>query len=189
MDELLELMEESPPSEERPGELVLMMEEPLSPTVEHRTLTTAVTPSNSTIRGNQNSSRSRNSSSSRSTISKPISAGVDDKLGIRMINRLVGSVDLLDLISINPYYSPASLSAMSLSGLSQILIDPPRTIDQATVCGKTNVATVGIVFNNTGTRISQKGGAFCVLTIGSFVSGPCASVMVCHRVTNFMSVI
>ena len=109
---------------------------------------------------------------------KPANAGVDDRLGIRMVQRNISSIDLLDLISVNPYKSPASLSAMSLSCLARILVDPPRIVDKATVCGKTTVATVGIVFSNTGTRISAKGGgAFCVITIGNFVSGPCVSVL------------
>ena len=109
--------------------------------------------------------------------SKPVEVSVDDRLGIRMINRTMSSIDLIDLISVNPYQSPASLSAMSLASLARILVDPPRIVDRATVCGRTNVVTVGIVFSNSGTRISAKGGAFCVLTIGSFVSGPCVSIL------------
>lgn len=188
MDELLELMEEDPPSEPKASssndggmdELLTLLDGneedatgPLpTPNATHRR-TTVVTPSNpSPKRGSESQSSEKPKGSS-----KPVSAGIDDKLGIRMIERNMSSVDLVDLVSMNPYHSPATLSAMSLAGLSRLLIDPPRVVDQATVCGKMSVVTVGVVFGNTGTRISSKGGAFCVLTIGNFVSGPCVSVM------------
>jgi minichromosome maintenance protein 10 len=107
---------------------------------------------------------------------KPVEVSVDDRLGIRMLNRLVSSSDLMDLITNHPYFSPASLSAMSLTSLNTLLLDPARIVDPATVAGKTNLVTVGMVFSNSGTRISSKGGAFCVLTIGNFASGPCVTL-------------
>ena len=66
---------------------------------------------------------------------------------------------------------------MSLNSLSRLLIEPPSKIDPATVTGKMNAVTVGIVFANTGTKQTTKGSAFCILEIGSFVSGPCVTVM------------
>ena len=93
-----------------------------------------------------------------------------------MLNRLVSSVDLMELITDHPYFPPASLSAMPLAKLNSLLLDPARIVDPATVSGKTNLVTVGIVFTNSGTRISAKGGGFCVLTIGSLKSGPCLTV-------------
>lgn len=105
-------------------------------------------------------------------------AGVDEKLGIRMINRNISSLDLTDLITTtSPYHSPAQLSAMSLQGLCSILVDPPSIVDKATVQGRTHLVTVGIVFHNSGTRTSSRGGAFCILTIGSNLqTGPCVSI-------------
>ena len=94
-----------------------------------------------------------------------------------MMDRKISSVDLVDMISINPYHTPATLSAMSLTALARLLIDPPIRIDPATVMGKMNVVTVGVVFGNSGTKISKKGGAFCILDIGNFTSGPCFSIM------------
>lgn len=105
--------------------------------------------------------------------------GVDEKLGIRMIQRHMSSLDLMDLITttMNQYHSPAQLSAMSLHALCGTLIDPPSIIDKATVQGKTQLITVGIVFQNSGTKTSTKGGAFCILTIGSNLqTGPCVSI-------------
>jgi len=107
----------------------------------------------------------------------PVEASVDDRLGIRMTKRLVSSNDLMELITDYLYFSPSVLSAMTLSRLNTLLQDPSPIIDYATVAGKTeNLVTVGIVFSNSGTRISSKGGAFCVLTIGNLNSGPCLSI-------------
>jgi rubrerythrin len=151
MDDLLALMEDNPSQEEQP----FVSSPP-------RKSTRIVTPPNDR----------RNGAST-----KPADVGVDNRLGIRMLNRNMSSMDLLDLISSNPYYSPASLSAMSLAALNRLLVDPTAIVDKSTVCGKTNIVTVGVVFTNTGTRISAKGSAFCVMTIGTLVSGPCLTVM------------
>jgi hypothetical protein len=104
-------------------------------------------------------------------------ASIDDRLGIRMTNRLMPSNDLSELITDFTYFSPSVLSAMTLKRLNSQLQDPSPIIDPATVAGKTeSLVTVGIVFSNSGTRISSKGGAFCVLTIGNLNSGPCLTV-------------
>ena len=106
-----------------------------------------------------------------------VQASVDDRLDIRMTNRLVSSNDLMDLITDYEYKSPSQLSAMTLKCLNALLQDPSPILDPATVAGKTDgLVTVGIVFSNTGTRISSKGGAFCVLTIGNLNSGPCLTI-------------
>ena len=106
-----------------------------------------------------------------------VEASIDDRLGIRMTNRLVPSNDLSELVTDYIYFSPSILSAMTLKRLNSLLQDPSPIIDPATVAGKTeSLVTVGIVFSNSGTRISSKGGAFCVLTIGNLNSGPCLSI-------------
>ena len=105
-------------------------------------------------------------------------ASIDDRLDIRMTNRLVSSNDLLELITDYDYHSPSVLSAMTLKRLNSLLQEPSQIIDPATVAGKTeSLVTVGIVFSNTGTRISNKGGAFCILTIGNLNSGPCLTIL------------
>ncbi len=104
-------------------------------------------------------------------------ASVDDRLDIRMTNRLVSSDDLSELMTDFVYYSPSVLSAMTLKRLNSLLQIPSQIIDPSTVAGKTeNLLTVGIIFSNSGTRISSKGGAFCVLTIGNLNSGPCLTI-------------
>ena len=190
MDDLLNLMETNeteddhsptPDANESLHDLLELMEAPPSSSSATTTITT--TPSGLS---NGNSRRTASVTPTSPLLDMPVDSakhissvegGVDEKLGIRMLNRVVSSIDLLDLISTTPYQSPATLSFMSLAQLTKILIDPPSIVDQATVNGKTNITTVGIVFSNTGTRISSKGNAFCILTIGTFNAGPCLSVM------------
>lgn len=105
-----------------------------------------------------------------------IEIGIDNKLGIRMLKRQMSSIDLMDLISSNPYHSPASIAAMSLASLNRLLAEPTSVLSAATICGKTNICTVGIVFSNSGTRISSNGRAFSILNIGNLQTGPVASV-------------
>jgi hypothetical protein len=130
---------------------------------------------------NQNREREREQENNTSTTSGKkthiVESSVDDRIGIRMRNRLVPSNDLMELITDYMYFSPSVLSAMTLSRLNTLLQDPSPIIDCATVAGKTeNLVTIGIVFSNSGTRISSKGGAFCVLTIGNLNSGPCLPI-------------
>jgi hypothetical protein len=103
---------------------------------------------------------------------------VDDRVGIRMIRRKISGAEIMDLISDNPYHSTASLSAMSLAALNQLLVNPAAVVDKASkVCGTTNLVTVGIVFSNSGTRLTASGNAFCVLTIGTLATGPAIAAL------------
>ena len=106
-------------------------------------------------------------------------AQIDNRLGVRMTQRNMGSLDLADYIQTRNYHSPATLAGMSLVALNQsVLLDPTPVVDAATVCGRTNLLTVGVVFFNSGTKIASTGKAFAILTIGSSLqSGPCVSVM------------
>jgi minichromosome maintenance protein 10 len=177
MDDLLALMEETPPTEE--------------------SKTTIKSPDNDNNRGSQSRSTSRRSLSQNTSgdqttngfaasfsaaspepqQQQQVAMNVDDRVGIRMIKRKVSSIDLMDIVSENPYHSTASLSAMSLIALNRLLIDPAAVLDPANVCGKTGIVTVGVVFSNSGTRMAASGNAFCVLTIGNLRTGPAVSVM------------
>jgi hypothetical protein len=90
---------------------------------------------------------------------------VDDRIGIRMINRKISSTDLMNMISSSPFHTTSQLCAYSLSNLNQLLIEPATILDIATVNGKTNLLTIGIVFTNTGSRIGPSGKASCILSI------------------------
>ena len=109
-------------------------------------------------------------------------ASADAKIGLRMINRILSGADLLELLVEHPYHSPAALCAMSLNQLRSLLIDPSPTtaVDYSSStapCGKTHLITVGLVFSNSGTKISASGNAFCVLTLGNLASGPALTCM------------
>lgn len=102
---------------------------------------------------------------------------VDDRIGIRMLNRKMSGLELMNLITDHPYHSPAQLSAYSLANLNKLLTDPAAVLDAATVCGKTELVTAGLVFSNSGTRLASSGNAYCVLTIGNLTTGPTVSVL------------
>jgi minichromosome maintenance protein 10 len=178
MDDLLALMEETPPTEESER--------------------TVKSPDSDRNRGSQSRSTSRRSLTQNSSVDQTngfaasfsapspepqqqqrqqLAMNVDDRVGIRMIKRKVSSIDLIDIVSENPYHSTSSLSAMSLVALNRLLIDPAAVLDPANVCGKTGMVTVGVVFSNSGTRMAASGNAFCVLTIGNLRTGPAVSVM------------
>ena len=111
------------------------------------------------------------------TAAEKLALSVDDRIGIRMINRQISGMDLLQLISENPYHSTATLAASSLVELNRLLVDPAAVVDVATVSGKTNLVTVGLVFSNSGTRMAASGNAFCSVQIGNLQTGPIVSVM------------
>ncbi|CAJ1954360.1 unnamed protein product [Cylindrotheca closterium] len=171
MDELLDLMDDEYENE---NAAATSQSQSSASAVQSSNQAQVVTPPPNSL-GRPKSSTQQNSQ--RTTKSKSVSGSVDNKLGIRMMDRQVSSVDLLDMISINPYYTPAVISAMNLNALSRLLVEPPINIDPATVTGKMNMVTVGIVFSNTGTKQTAKGTSFCILEIGNFTSGPCVTVM------------
>jgi rubrerythrin len=107
-----------------------------------------------------------------------VALSVDDRVDIRMKNRNMSGFDLLDLISSHPYHSCAQLAAMSLQSLNKLLQEPAPTVDAASVQGKTELVTVGLVFSNSGTRVAAASGqAFCVVTMGNLATGPTVKVL------------
>ena len=176
MDELLALMDDGVPTEdtEISSDAATEGDEPQT---QERIVIATTAPSMSTRRPTHpDLNRSRNHPAPTMEPQDRIEIGIDNKLGIRMLKRQMSSIDLMELISSNPYHSPASLAAMSLASLNRLLVEPTSVLNAATVCGKTNICTVGIVFSNSGTRISSNGRAFSILTIGNLQTGPVASV-------------
>lgn len=102
---------------------------------------------------------------------------VDEKVGIRMTKRVISSLCLGDMLASNPYHAPASIAAASLATLNRVLVEPASVLDAATVCGNTNLITVGIVFSNSGTRVASSGNAYCMVSIGNLRTGPCVSLL------------
>ena len=161
MDELLALFAENPP-EEAAGK---------SPPCLQRTTEGAV--DGSSLRSDDQKAPEDEESTRRASLS----SNVDQRVGFRITKRLVSSSDLLDMLSSHPFHTAASLAAMSLKQLNTLLVDPACVLDKATVAGKTNLMTSGIVFSNTGTRIASSGSGFTIVTIGSLRTGPSVSVM------------
>lgn len=176
MDELLALMDDAIPAEETDISLSAPTEnEEPREDEERNAVIASIKSSSSNAQANDlvlDSSKATASIESQDRVE----IGVDNKLGIRMMKRQMSSIDLMDLISTNPYHSTASLAAMSLASLNRLLVAPTSVLSPATVCGKTNIVTVGIVFTNSGTRISANGRAFSVVSIGNLQTGPVASV-------------
>ena len=168
MDALLALMEEEPPEESGSKDRALRKKDLPTSNTSSRGINTFADSGRQTLNG-------------AAELGNNLSLSVDAKVGIRMIERKISGADLLDLLSTNPYHSTASLSAMSLSALNQLLSDPAAVIDAATVSGRTNLITVGIVFSNSGTRVGASGNAFCALTIGNLNTGPAVSVLLFGR--------
>ena len=167
MDDLLALFDENPPEESEVS--------PTSPSPEANAGETRLANDTKTqVRLNKEKKKGLSANERRV---ESVSSNVDERIGFRITKRLVSSMDLLDLLTSHPYQSPASLSAMNLKQLNAFLVDPARVIDRATVAGKTNLMTIGIVFNNTGTRMASSGNAFTIVTIGTLRSGPAVSLM------------
>lgn len=163
MDDLLALMEDEQPDE--------VQQKP-----SHRPKEVAAVVTIEKSRTSSSLPRTRAIVTPCASSSSRAEASIDAKLGIRMIKRKIGSIDLLDLVSTNVYHSPAVLVKMTTSNLNQLLQDPSPVIDAATVTGRTNLLTIGIVFTNSGTKISKAGRAFSILEIGNLVTGPIVTV-------------
>ena len=101
----------------------------------------------------------------------------NDRFGIRMINRKISSLDLMNRMIDYPFHGTAQLCAASLSMLNTLLVEPTTILDVATVNGKTHLWTLGIVFTNSGSRIGPSGKAYCMLTIGTLTTGPTITIM------------
>ena len=107
--------------------------------------------------------------------SKTDSVGAVDPLTkIRIINRKKSKVEMIDIVSSMSFHSTASLASMSKATISTMIIKPSANDDAA---GKSNMATMGIVFSNSGTRISKHGRGYCVLTVGDLHTGPTVTIL------------
>ena len=107
----------------------------------------------------------------------PTPTNADADIGIRLTERHMSSVDLMDLIHTMPHVSTAALAAMSWKHLNQLLVDPAIDIGPGSVQGKTSLLTIGTVFEASGTRLTSKGNAFCKVTLGTLRTGPCVTVL------------
>lgn len=111
--------------------------------------------------------------SSVHSASSSAKGSIDPLTKIRLVNRLTSSVDLVDKLAPFQFHTCVMLASMTKAQLSTIITQPSNNGE---VSGKTNSATMGIVFSNSGTRMSKTGRAFSILTLGDLSTGPTVSV-------------
>ena len=119
---------------------------------------------NNNNNNNNNNSNSKNASSSNT---------VDPYTGLRIVNRRISRLEMVDALVHYEFHTAVQLAAMSQHALSTNVVTVPATNGG----GKTNAATMGLVFSNSGTRLSKnKGSAFSILTVGDLTTGPTLTV-------------
>ena len=95
---------------------------------------------------------------------------VDPLTKIRIVSRYTSRVELVDLLSPFQFHNTTKLAFMSKYDIANLITKPSSLTGNASggVVGKTSMATMGIVFTNSGTRISSNSGsAFTIITIGT----------------------
>ncbi len=161
MDDLLALMDDCPPTNNPSS--------PLNTDNSNGQVGTSTgTVNNQSIRKKQQQS---SLSSSDPTI--------DPLTKIRIINRQISKLDLIDFLAPFTFYTTTILSAMSNQSLSNILTTNTSSSLNSTsnLAGKTNACTMGIVFSNSGSIRSKSNKAFTKITIGDLHTGPTLSIL------------
>jgi len=127
-------------------------------------------------------------------------ATVDPLTKLRIINRRVSRLDLSDVIAPYQFVSTAKLAAMSLRDLGALVTVPSRGSSSnsnndggggqgftygagpdpngsAFAGGKTDCATMGVLFGNSGSKVSSSTGrAYSIFLLGDLSTGPTVSV-------------
>ncbi len=116
------------------------------------------------------------------------SACIDPLTRIRIVQRQTSKVDLVDLLAPFHFHTSAILANMPKTQLSTLITHPSNNNNNKDndVSGRTDMATMGIIFTNSGTRISKNGRAFSILTLGDLHTGPTVSIFLFgHAYSNF----
>jgi len=127
----------------------------------------------------QSNTRSVSTSTSRNSNNQANAAAgtIDPLTKIRIISRQTSKVDLIDLLAPFQFHTTAILANMSNANLTTLITHPSNSDDGNSVGGRTDMATMGIVFSNSGTRISKTGRAFSIITLGDLHTGPTVSIL------------
>ena len=108
---------------------------------------------------------------------------IDPLTKIRIVQRQTSKVDLVDLLASFQFHTSALLANMPKTQLSTLITHPSNNDE---VGGRTDMATMGIIFTNSGTRISKNGRAFSILTLGDLHTGPTISIFLFgHAYSDF----
>lgn len=108
-----------------------------------------------------------------STVRSSASNTLEENSKLRVVNRVTSRMELNELLYSHQFFSCTSLSAASKATLSNLIVKPSPSNE---LSGKTNLAIIAIMFHNSGTRISSKGSAFSILTLGDFTTGSLISL-------------
>jgi hypothetical protein len=108
--------------------------------------------------------------------SNSATGSVDPLTKIRIVQRLTSKFDLMDLVASYQFHTTTVLANMNKMQLSDLITHPSNNSDDNSPSGRTCMATMGIVFSNSGTRISKNGRAFSILSLGDLHTGPTVSV-------------
>ena len=98
---------------------------------------------------------------------------LDELSKLRIVNRVTSRMELDQLLLSHSFMSCTNLAAASKKTLNALITNASPSNQNS---GKTNLATIGIVFQNSGTKISSKGSAFSILKIGDFMTGSLISL-------------
>eukprot|EP00557_Chaetoceros_sp_GSL56_P011112 CAMPEP_0176480900 /NCGR_PEP_ID=MMETSP0200_2-20121128/2527_1 /TAXON_ID=947934 /ORGANISM="Chaetoceros sp., Strain GSL56" /LENGTH=720 /DNA_ID=CAMNT_0017877057 /DNA_START=214 /DNA_END=2376 /DNA_ORIENTATION=+ len=101
---------------------------------------------------------------------------VDPLTKIRIVQRLTSKFDLMDQVAPYQFHTTTILASMNKIQLSDLITHPSNNSEDDSPSGRTCMATMGIVFSNSGTRISKNGRAFSIVTIGDLHTGPTVSI-------------
>eukprot|EP00978_Attheya_sp_CCMP212_P033676 scaffold137101_cov54-Attheya_sp.AAC.4 len=98
---------------------------------------------------------------------------VDERTGLRIVKRRTSRFDLVDLLVPLEFHTANTLSAMSVNTLGTLITVPSKENPNnptGFTGGKTNLATMGVVFKNSGTKISANSGrAYSILSVGGTI--------------------
>lgn len=160
MDDLLDLMGSSSDNETKEANAI-----PSLPTFEPPEMSNISHQYRNTIHENSGVKQSNSATGS-----------VDSLTKIRIVQRLTSKFDLMDLAAPYQFHTTTVLANMNKMQLSDLITHPSNNSDDNSPSGRTCMATMGIVFSNSGTRISKNGRAFSILTLGDLHTGPTVSV-------------
>lgn len=133
---------------------------------------------------------SRNSQSAPSQSTTPsngaAAGSIDPYTKIRIVQRRTGKVELVDLLAPFQFVTTAGLANMNKAQISALITHPSNNNDSESPSGRSSMASMGIVFSNSGTRMSKNGRAFSIITLGDLHTGPTVSIFLFgHAYSDF----
>jgi len=142
------------------------------------------------------SSRKNKTTTSRNSQSTPsqsttqsngaASGSIDPYTKIRIVQRRTGKVELVDLLAPFQFVTTAGLANMNKAQISALITHPSNNNDSNSPSGRSSMASMGIVFSNSGTRMSKNGRAFSIITLGDLHTGPTVSIFLFgHAYSDF----